>query len=241
MLSRWLTLVVWALVAASGVAWGVKLFARPLAVPAQAALALPGVAAGGDLSRLFGVEAASPPVADQAPAPAESSRFKLIGVVAPAAAAARAQGVALIAVDGKMPRAFRVGALVDGDLVLQSVQARAVAIGPRGSPALVALELPPLPQPATGVPGAAPVVLAPPGLPAAAAMVPVPPQLTLQPAPPIPGAAPNLGVFPPGRARGMRTLSAPIGVVQVPAPNASAQADESHQPETAPTDVRNLR
>ncbi|MBK6593938.1 MAG: hypothetical protein IPG23_15055 [Burkholderiales bacterium] len=54
-------------------------------------------------------------------------------------------GAALIAVDGKPPKPFRVGASVDGNLVLQSVAARraTLAAGVDG-PAQMTLELPPL-------------------------------------------------------------------------------------------------
>ena len=75
----------------------------------------------------------------------------MIGLIAPKSIdAGREQGVALLAIDGKPPRAYRVGARVDQALVLQSVAGRTAAIGPvRGAPA-VQLELPVLPPPATG-------------------------------------------------------------------------------------------
>ncbi|MFT3819475.1 MAG: type II secretion system protein N [Rubrivivax sp.] len=164
MWARWSTFLVWALVAASGVFWGLKLWASPLAAPPQTVLAQGTPAAGGDWSRLFGAAPPPPPMAAAPAPPPESSRFQLIGVVAPRAAAAHAQGVALIAVDGKPPRAYRVGAAVDGDHVLQSVRARAVTLGPRQGPATIALELPPLQPPATGVPAAAGVVPGGPGV-----------------------------------------------------------------------------
>jgi general secretion pathway protein C len=54
-------------------------------------------------------------------------------------------GAALISVDGKAAKPYRVGAMVDGNLVLQSVAARqaVLAAGADGS-AQVTLELPPL-------------------------------------------------------------------------------------------------
>lgn len=183
------TFVIWAAVAGSAVYWGLKLADRPQALPTHAVIAAPGVVAGADLNRLFGVAAAVPAAAEPPPPP-ESSRFQLLGVVAPHHAAARAQGVALIAVDGKAARAYRVGAVVDGDHVLQSVQSRAVAIGPRGGPALVSLELPLLPPPSTGVPGLVPAGGPAPMIAPAPAAMPapgvVPPQLAV---PPRPGAA----------------------------------------------------
>lgn len=156
MFARLSAFVVWALVAAAAVAWGLKLTASPLSAPPQTVVAAPSAAPGGDWSRLFG--AAPPPpaelaAADAPPPPPESSRFQLIGVVAPKSSSAVSQGVALIAVDGKTPRAYRVGAVIDGDQVLRAVQQRAVSIGPRRGEPTLTLELPPLPPPATGVPG----------------------------------------------------------------------------------------
>ena len=81
-----------------------------------------------------------------------------------------AYGLALIAVDGKPPRAFAVGAKLDTDLVLQSVGLRTASLGSPQGARSVLLELPALPAPATGVlppPGAAPAAPAPPPLPRA--------------------------------------------------------------------------
>jgi len=47
---------------------------------------------------------------------------------------------------------LRVGAHIDGDLVLKSVSRRGVQIGPLQGPATVSLELPPPAPPATGAP-----------------------------------------------------------------------------------------
>jgi general secretion pathway protein C len=181
-------------------------------------------------------------VAVQAAVAPEASRFKLLGVVAAPPAVSRAQGVALIAVDGKMARAFRVGAAVDGDLVLQSVQPRAVSIGPRGSEARVSLELPPLPPPATGVPGeavsAAPAAVAPPPTPVAppaAALTAPPPQLA------VPPGAGNLTLQQQLRLRGMRPLNSPTGAVQTPLQVMPGQADDGAAESGAPHDGRNLR
>jgi general secretion pathway protein C len=115
----------------------------------QTTLADLGTGARGDLTRVFGpdpvavVEAAAPePVAD--------ARFQLIGVVSPRGAGDSSQGLALIAVDGKPAKAYRVGSVVDGQTVLQSVRARGAALGPRGGSAQVALEIAPPVAAATG-------------------------------------------------------------------------------------------
>jgi len=249
MLSRLLTLVVWALVAAAAVFWGVKLIANPMSVPAHAQVAMPGSAPAGDLSRLLGAGPAPAEVVAEAPPPPppEASRFQLIGVVA-ARRAPTSQGVALIAVDGKPARAFRVGTVIDGDLVLQSVQARGAVIGQRGGVSRVSLELPPLAPPATGVPGAGGSVAgAPPGLPppmmpglAPGAPPPVsPPQLAVQGFPS--GMVPNLNALPQARLRGLRNPNGQSGMAQ-PGAAVSAQ-EETVLPNDPPAahDGRNLR
>lgn len=133
---------------ASTVFWGLKLFVHAPAVPPHATMAVASLPAAPDWQRLFGVELA--PVVAEAAAPPPDARYQLIGVVAPRGGqGAAGAGVALIAVDGKPARAYRVGAVIDGATVLQSVQARGAALGPRGAPALVSLQMPPLPVAAT--------------------------------------------------------------------------------------------
>lgn len=216
---RWLTLVVWALVAGSGVAWGLRLFVQARPVPQQAVLALPGTASAMDLHKLFGPDppAKAPPVEPEpapAPPPADASRFRLLGV---AAAAPRSAGIALIALDGKPARAYRVGTVIDGSWVLQDVQPRAVAIGPRGEPASISLELPPQPPAATGVPGtgANPLPAALPGQSLRMAPMPVPAAPTLpgpSVTPGLPGtAAAPLAIQPPPALPGPQGQPMPTG------------------------------
>lgn len=137
--------MVWALLAASAVFWALRLTGSSPSAPPHTVPVSDSMVAHADLTRLFGAE---PPPAAEAPPPAESSRFKLIGVVAPKAPGA--PGIALIAVDAKPPRPFRVGATVDGETVLQSVEGRAVSLGPRGAGTAIRLELPPIPPASTG-------------------------------------------------------------------------------------------
>jgi general secretion pathway protein C len=67
----------------------------------------------------------------------------LVGVVATRAHG----GAALISIDGKPPKPFRVGAPVDEGLVLQSVDARgAILAASAEAPPAVTLELPLLPR-----------------------------------------------------------------------------------------------
>ncbi|HSW17122.1 MAG TPA: type II secretion system protein N [Ramlibacter sp.] len=141
--SRWTTrgasFALWALAALSVVYWGLKLSssdaASLVAVAAPRAPAPPDPAA---VARLLGQRTES------AAAPAQASlasRFVLTGVVADPSGG----GAALIAVDGRPARPFRVGATLDEGLILQSVQGRRALIGERrDGPTAVALELPAL-------------------------------------------------------------------------------------------------
>jgi general secretion pathway protein C len=86
----------------------------------------------------------------EAPQPAPDARFQLIGVVSPRGPSSSREGLALIAVDGKPAKAFRIGAAVTGDTVLQAVRQRGATLGPRGGAAQVALELAAPPAAATG-------------------------------------------------------------------------------------------
>lgn len=151
MLARVAAFFVWALVAACAVYWSLKLLVRAPAAPAHS-VAMPGPAPQrGDLTRLLG---ASPVAPVSAPvAVPQASRFRLHGVIAPKGkpgARPTGQGVALISVDGKPPRAYAVGARVENDLVLQSVSLRGASIGPAGAAASVNLEASPLVAAATG-------------------------------------------------------------------------------------------
>jgi general secretion pathway protein C len=141
--SRWAvavtTFVVWALVAGSAVYWGLKLTARPEG-PAAATVAARAPAAMNPMSvaRLLGASATS----SAAPAVASlGSRFSLVGVVA----SSTHHGAALISVDGKPAKPFRVGAAVDEGLILQSVDRRhaVLAASAEGQSALT-LEVPPI-------------------------------------------------------------------------------------------------
>lgn len=206
MLSRLSAFVIWAAVAASLVFWGLRLLGRSDPPPAQATLVSPAAALKGDVARVLGAEPVAATRAEAGPEPVVDARFRLIGVVAPRSAAARDQGVALIAFDGKPPKAFRVGSTVDGEWVLQSVHARGASLGPRGQAAQLALELPALPPPSAGVPpgaGGAPRPAAfpavrPPRPGGALVEAPMPPV-------PVPGAAAPVPTEPqtePGDAAG---------------------------------------
>jgi general secretion pathway protein C len=130
------TFVVWALVASSAAYWGLKLGSRPGEVAAPVALRANAPADPAAVARVLG---ASPSVATAAPAANAASRFALVGVVA----SASHQGAALISVDGKPPKPFRVGAAIDEGVVLQSVDARrAVLASGTNGPVVATIELP---------------------------------------------------------------------------------------------------
>lgn len=195
MLSRLSAFVIWAAVAAAAAFWFLRLSNQPVPLPKQTVMVAAANAYHGDLRRLFGGdEPVSEP--DTPHAVATDARFHLIGVVAPRSAKASDEGLAVIAFDGRPAKAYRVGAAVDGDLVLQSVHARGAALGPPGQAPQVALELAALPLPATG------------SLPAATADDDVSPQTEPLPAaaavrPPTPPAPPRQ---PPAGMRQRGTL-----------------------------------
>jgi general secretion pathway protein C len=131
------TFLLWGLVAAAAVYWGLKFTASASGPAGGPPVAAPVVAA--DPAVIAALLGALPNTGAAAPAASLSSRFALTGVVADQSHS----GAALIAVDGKPPKPFRVGAQVDETLVLQSVDSRRAVLGSGGAPVLT-LELPPL-------------------------------------------------------------------------------------------------
>lgn len=134
------TLLLWAAAGASVVFWGLRLAApapgAPTPVVAPAPIALDAMA----LARLLGAVPAVASAAPAAPIISPSSRFALIGVLAGRASGG---GAALIAVDGKPARPFRVGAQVEQGLVLQALGPRQAQLGASmDGPATVTLDMP---------------------------------------------------------------------------------------------------
>ncbi len=134
-----MTAVVWALAAASLVYWGLRMASgrgvdEPVPVTSASPTAIDPIA----VARVLG---AATPVA--APQVSLASRFSLHGVVA----GSPGGGAALIAIDGKPARPFRVGSEVEEGLFLQSAAARQATLGAtRNGPAIVTLDMPPLPR-----------------------------------------------------------------------------------------------
>ena len=228
------TALVWLAVAAGVVAWALPLLDRPTPVPPQAVLAMPTAPVGTlGLERLLGTPPTMPALQqDTAPA---SSRFKLLGVVAPRRVAAGtatrlpSTGLALISVDGKPARALGVGAEIEPGLRVLRVGHRQVELGrlpgsvggsaggnAGGNAApgpRILLDLPPLAEASRGRPGE---VGAAPGVPAPGM------------AQPVGAAVPQVGVNP---TRGVPMFGAgmpgtlPAGAVRTPPPQFQAQQD----------------
>ena len=169
-LSRFVTLAVWTLAAISVAWWSLKFVGSSASTMTAPALSVP--AAGGDpadLAKAFGPPIAIPVAAVAAAAAAidPGTRFALVGVVANRASS----GIALISVDGKAARPYRVGSQVEDSYKLKSVAARSAVLEPSAaagaaftlelapvagaaSPGLsppLALPPPPLPDPSPGV------------------------------------------------------------------------------------------
>ena len=133
---RLVTLGVWALALASVAYWGLKSTAdaagpqTAVSTHSRAPIDTAAVARVlGAVSQGVGTETLVNP----------STRFVLSGVIA----GQGRSGAALIAVDGKPSKPYRVGSVVDGNLLLQSVgPRRAELANSLDGPAAFALELP---------------------------------------------------------------------------------------------------
>ena len=145
MMARLMALAAWTSVAASLTIWGGRLLSQAAPPTSGAALPQPMAEVPLNFDRLFGVDvSAHGPVA--ADVPADSARFHLLGVVASRGLGSTDTGIALIAIDGKPARAYKVGAAIDRGHVLQSVQARSAVVAMHDSSANFTLTLPNLPS-----------------------------------------------------------------------------------------------
>ena len=150
MSSRLSAFFIWAAVAVSVAFWGLRWLAKPMAIPVNAVPVSMESGATGDFRKLL----AGPPVAEESvidpgAQSALAGRIRLQGAFASGNASGEG-GVALLALDGQPARAYRTGQLIDGDMVLQSVDVGGVRIGPRGEAPVLTLPLPTLPAPTTG-------------------------------------------------------------------------------------------
>jgi general secretion pathway protein C len=184
---RLATFAIWVLAGASLVFWVLK-FIQGTAVPANAAVVAAPASAVVDataLSRGLGGSSQTPASAAVAlPSSINAARFVLTGVVA---GQFPGQGIALIAVDGKGAKPYKVGASVTQGVVLQSVRARQAKLSTTAdAPEALTLELPVLAsaivgtaQPVVPLPVQAPQVVPvaaapPPALPSIVSTPPLP-------------------------------------------------------------------
>lgn len=174
---RGATFVLWALAAASAVAWGLKLGGQQRTVAIPPAPLRPVAAV--DPAALASLLGSAPSATVAVAAPSLASRFQLLGVVAGVESGG---GAAVIAVDGKPGRPYRVGTAIEEGLVLQSVHGRQAVLAAQGTgqpvltlelpPPAVAVNAPAGAIPAPAAPGAIPAPVAPPGAAPAAAAAP---------------------------------------------------------------------
>lgn len=191
MKTRWLAFTLCAVVAAGLFFGGMELFVFVARPPVDAGSATPTAPPPVDLIPSRGLDPPPSPV-PAALLLAESSRFQLVGVIAPGDPNSGSQGVVLISIDGKPAQAFRVGAMLSSDRVLQAILSRSVLIGPPGGTAWISLELAEPGQVANADLGSGRLDSGP------AEMQPTPSQQPLFGHPPVPrissllGSAPNL-------------------------------------------------
>ncbi len=133
------TLAVWTLIGLTSVYWALQWVAtRAEIVSAPLAGSETAKADPTSFARLLGGGREAAPV-QTASIP---SRFALVGVIADK----NSIGAALIAVDGKSPRPYRVGSPIEEGLVLKSVEKRrAVLAASRDAPPAFTLTMPALP------------------------------------------------------------------------------------------------
>ena len=133
---RLATLVLAALAALSATYWSLK-STHANSVPTAAAAGLTALDPQALARALGGGGAVAPAGVPVAP----STSYVLVGVLADRVHG----GAALISIDGKAAKPFRVGSTVDANLVLQSVLGRRAVLAPSiDGPAQLTLELPPL-------------------------------------------------------------------------------------------------
>ncbi|MDB5957241.1 type II secretion system protein N [Ramlibacter sp.] len=140
--ARGATFALWALAAASAVYWGLKVGGGSRLLDLAAPPARTVEPANPDvIARLLGsapAAAGGPVVA--APVATLASRLQLLGV---AAGTHSGRGAAVISIDGKPARPYRVGAFLDEGVVLQSVRGREATVM-QADGTTVTLELPAL-------------------------------------------------------------------------------------------------
>ena len=135
---RSVTLLVWALAMVSVTFWVLRIstFGASTEIPGSTATAADAVSDAVALSHLLGSVVKREALA---PTAAAANRFVLLGVVADRSN----KGAALIAVDGKPGKPYRVGSQIEEGLVLKSVAPHRANLGPaEGDGPLIELNMP---------------------------------------------------------------------------------------------------
>lgn len=187
MSERLVTFLVWTLVGGTAGVLALRLWPQP-AAPAVPLVATERLGAP-SLERLLGSSGPVLQAAQPQAAPADA-RFQLLGVVAARAGDQQDRtGLALLVVDGGMPRSVRVGQMVDGELQLLRVEPTGVFLGRQGV-VQVQLRLDP---PAAAATGNLPSLSLAPAAPPAAPFAPPPQaQSDAPPSGPMPAAGDGL-------------------------------------------------
>jgi general secretion pathway protein C len=144
-MNRSLALIAWALVAIIAATWALDSSDPTDDAPSHRNLGGPAAHADGGMTRPAPIEPS--PVEPTVVAATSADRFKLVGVVSSGPASrvsspSSTEGIALIAVDGKPARAFRVGATVEGDTVVKEVSEFGAILGPGGGGVAISLQVP---------------------------------------------------------------------------------------------------
>jgi general secretion pathway protein C len=147
---RLTTFLLAAMAAASAAYWVLK-WSEPTAPPRASAMLPPAQAIDTrKIALLLGATPASANSSANAPAVNTLASYKLMGVIAQGS-----QGSALIAIDGKPAKPYRVGDKVSDTLILHSVSARGAALAPSlQAPISGKLELPAMASANTAPPAA---------------------------------------------------------------------------------------
>ena len=230
---RLFTLLVWLLVGLCAAYWAFK-FVTTKPVEATAALATPTVVVDSKaIAKLLG---ATDNVAKQPTTIAvASTKFVLFGL----AATAGGKGVALIALDGKPARPYRVGSLVADDLVLKSISKTGVILAASLTAADgVSLELPERKPIDTTAIAAVNQRAIPPAIPPGSTM-PAPPRFpAMNPNNAVPAVAPvlPLAISPnqPPAAQTSRTIPGAAAAISRFAPQVSSQMSDGQAPSANP-------
>ena len=238
---RLFTLLVWLLVGLCAAYWAFK-FVTTKPVEATAALATPTVVVDSKaIAKLLG---ATDTVSKQPTNTAASTKFTLFGL----AATAGGKGYALIALDGKPARPYRVGSLVADDLVLKSISKTGVILAASlTSPEGVTLELPERKPINTTAMAAVNQPGTPPAVAPVGAAVPAPPRFpAMNPNNAIPAIAP---VLPPALSPNQPSAAQPSRVIPGAAaaisrfapqivPQVSPQMSDGQAPNPSPNPSR---